>query len=116
MQRLLRVSLFRLAGDGARYNSGVVMKHQDIEITSSFWTEPNRPRFAWFETKAIQRLKSSVPAASEVRSKPLTPFEIKRNFDAQIGLVGVCNLIVAEGVGFEPTVDSRPRRFSRPVP
>ena len=26
------------------------------------------------------------------------------------------NSVVAEGVGFEPTVDLRPRRFSRPVP
>ena len=24
--------------------------------------------------------------------------------------------VMAEGVGFEPTVDLRPRRFSRPVP
>ena len=64
-------------------------------------TEPNRARFAWFETKAIQRLKIAFEAVSEVRSKPLTPFEIKRNFGAQVGLLGVCNLIVAEGMGLK---------------
>lgn len=44
---------------------------------------------------AIQRLKIALEAVSGVRSKPLTPFEIKRNFGAQVGRLGVCNRIVA---------------------
>lgn len=44
-----------MAGEGTRYNSGVVPIHQRIEITPTFQTEPNQPRFAWFETKAVQR-------------------------------------------------------------
>lgn len=40
-----------------------------------------------------------MPVVSKVRSPLLNPFEIKRNFSAEIGLLGVCNLIVAEGMG-----------------
>ena len=80
-----RVSLFGMAGGGTRYNSGVVQETQDIEIMEYLSTEPNRPRFAWFETKAVQRPEIGVSAVSEVRSPPLNPFEIKRNFGAQIG-------------------------------
>ena len=35
MQRPLRASLFWLVGDGARYNSGVVMNIKTLEITPS---------------------------------------------------------------------------------
>src|SRR5690606_29965817 len=115
-KRPLRVSLFRLAGDGTRCNSGAVQELQNIEIMEYFLTEPNRARFAWFETKAIQRLKSGPLPVSEVRSKPLTPFEIKRNFGAQVGLLGVCNRIVAERVGFEPTMELPACRISSAVP
>ena len=77
------MSLFRLAGGGTRYNSGVVLKPQDIEIMPHFSTEPNWPRFAWFETKAVQRLETGVLAVSEVRSPLLNPFEIKRILGVQ---------------------------------
>lgn len=94
-----RVTQIGSVGGGTRYNSGVVQKRQSIEITQSFPTEPNRPRFAWFETKAILRLEIGSWPVSEVRSLLLNPFEIKRNFGAQIGGWGVRNLIVAEGMG-----------------
>src|SRR5690606_20512118 len=51
-----------------------------------------------------KRLKIGFDSVSEVRSKPLTPFEIKRNFGAQIALSRVCNRIVAEREGFEPSI------------
>ena len=86
-----------MAGGGTRYNPGVIQETQDTEIMEYLSTEPNRPRFAWFETKAVQRPEIGVSAVSEVRSPPLTPFEIKRNSGAQIGLSGVRNMIVAEG-------------------
>ncbi len=76
---------------------GVVRKPQTIETTPLLSTELNRTRFAWFKTKAAQRPKIGARAVSEVRSALLTPFEIKRNFGAQIGTWGVRNMIVAEG-------------------
>ena len=84
-------------GGSTPYNAGVVRESQRVEIMPSFPAELNSARFAWFEMKAIQRLKIGCAAVSEVRSKPLTRFEIKRNLGAQIELLGVCNLIVAEG-------------------
>lgn len=96
-------AVFGKLGSRVRCNTGVVPKYQSIEITPSFSTEPNRPRFAWFETKAVQRLKIGMPVVSKVRSPLLNPFEIKRDFGAQIGLLGVCNLIVAEGKRYAKT-------------
>ncbi len=115
-KRPSRVSLLRLFGDRTRYNLGAGRNPQCIEIMMNCYAEPNWQRFARFETKAIQRLKIGFEAVSGVRSKPLTPFEIKRNFGAQIGLLGVCNRKMAEGVGFEPTLRSPVNTLSKRAP
>ena len=76
--------------------------------------EPGRTRFARFETKAVQRPKIGAVPVSEVRSQRLNAFETKRKRPAGGALSLVCYMIMAERVGFEPTVRSRVQRFSRP--
>ena len=66
--------------------------------------------------KAIQRLGATDRSVSEVRFRPANPFGRKRNFERGGTGFGVCDKIMAEGVGFEPTVDLRPRQFSRLLP
>ena len=84
-----RVVSYRMAGRETRYNSGAVRKCQDIEIKSSFRTEPNRARFARFETKAVQRPNSCAAPVSEVRSASANPFETWDKSDALSASLGV---------------------------
>ncbi len=66
--------------------------------------------------KPIQRLEATTRSVSKVRFRPANPFEHKRNFKRESSALEVYDGIMAEGVGFEPTVDLRPRQFSRLLP
>ena len=68
-----------------------------------------RPRFGRNETAGLLRPDSGSSAVSQVRSVLPNPFETKRNFEAYWGCVGVCDMKLAEAVGFEPTVEFPPR-------
>lgn len=101
-----------MAGGGTRYNSGVVRKWQNLEITAFFPTEPNRARFARFETKAVQRPKIGVSPVSEVRIPPPNPFETKRKKAPSGASSRVRELKVAEGASDK--LSSKPFRLRPP--
>jgi hypothetical protein len=56
------------------------------------------------------------PPVSEGRKALPTPFETKRKNAPSGASSRVCDVQLAEEVGFEPTVRFHARRFSRPVP
>lgn len=66
--------------------------------------------------KPIQRLEATARSVSKVRFRPANPFEHKRNFERGGTGFEVCDRIMADGVGFEPTDGFHHRRFSRPLP
>ena len=96
--------------------SSVDQHPQTTEKASFSVTEPIPARFGRKETKAVQRPKISVPPVSEVRSDRLNAFETQRNFCADAALLRVRNKIMAERVGFEPTIESPLYTLSRRAP
>ncbi len=96
-------------------NCGVVGFHQIAEKTSLFESVSISMKGGWKETRGVQRPISAEIPVSESRIAPLNPFETKRKKVPSGTLSRVCNVQLADGVGFEPTVRLHARRFSRPV-
>ena len=92
----------RMPTKKAAANRSVRRKTQLIEKARLFPTELNRGRFARKETKGIQRPETGVAPVSAVRSNRLNPFETKRKKAPSGASDRFCNLLLAEGGGFEP--------------
>src|SRR5690606_19870612 len=69
---------------------------------------PGQMRFAQFETKAVQRRKLDPAPVSEVRPPRLNAFETKRKRPPTGASSRVRYKIMAEGMGFEPTIQVYP--------
>ena len=99
----------------ARFNCGATYFRQATEKTNIFECVSIWVKGGWKETRGVQRPISAKIPVSESRIAQLNPFESKRKKAHAGASSRVREWFVAEEVGFEPTVRSHARRFSRPV-
>ena len=86
-----------MPGGRTAVKSSVDTNRQTTGNVAFSLTEPNPARFAWKETKAVQRPKSGAAPVSEVRSASANPFETWDKSDALSASLGVRDGKLAEG-------------------
>ena len=109
-------------------NHGAAPFRQHTEVYRYFESASIQVKGGWKETRGVQRPISAETPVSESRMASLNPFETKRKKAPQGTSSRVCDVQVAEEVGFEParrfrlaawsfavqTKDQGPRSHNRP--